>query len=123
MQCEDLSGTCTCQEGYLGAACDICDNGFYPTTNTTCSACECDEIGSGSSQCDSFGQCSCKPGYSGTKCDLACECDPVGSADAQCDNLGSCLCKAGYAGVKCDICAQGYVKNESQVCEQTPSFI
>ena len=121
MQCEDLSGTCTCQEGYLGAACDICDNGFYPKTNSTCSICDCDEVGSESSQCDNLGQCSCKQGYLGTKCDIACGCDPVGSEDLQCDDIGSCLCKEGYDGIKCDTCAQGYVRNEVQDC--VPSVI
>ena len=76
------SGDCACNSGYTGSKCDICDDGYYTSGNTTsgklsstasCSDCMCNVEGSlGKSCSQGSGTCNCKPGYVGDKCD---DCD------------------------------------------------
>ncbi|XP_021960938.1 laminin subunit beta-1 isoform X2 [Folsomia candida] len=124
--CDRSTGQCPCLPNVIGVSCDQCeDNHWKIASGEGCEPCDCDPIGSRSSQCNLYhGQCECKPGFGGRKCDQCqadywgnpnvecypCQCNEWGSSTSQCDRVnGSCVCHPGIGGAKCDECARGYI--------------
>lgn len=124
--CDSFTGQCPCFKNVMGLNCDQCtENHWRIALGTGCDPCDCDLVGSVSSQCNPFiGKCECKEGFGGRQCDqcqenfwgdptvecFSCQCDYYGSTSMQCTREnGSCICKPGMGGQNCDICARGYL--------------
>eukprot|EP00045_Choanoeca_perplexa_P018125 m.279018 g.279018 ORF g.279018 m.279018 type:complete len:4572 (-) comp17723_c0_seq1:48-13763(-) len=131
-----LSGRCTnCSENTAGDQCEQCQSGFFHVSTAStpfCTACNCSQIGSTSTICDSglngnastAGACLCRPGFVGDQCERcqdgttlnsinntcdACQCSATGAVSNVCDPLtGACLCKTGFTGKSCSVCATGH---------------
>lgn len=88
--CDDDDGSlaCDCYEGYDGAACDQCDEGFQDK--------------------DTNG--SCLPACAEDSCPEHADCDDD-------DGSLGCTCQEGYEGESCDQCADGYEDDGMGVCE------
>ncbi|MDQ2646281.1 MAG: hypothetical protein M3020_20880 [Myxococcota bacterium] len=139
--CDDDDGSlaCDCYEGYDGAACDECAEGFQDNDdNDSCEPACGDNSCPENADCDdgdgSLG-CTCQEGYDGEDCDQCAEgfqdnddndsCEPACAEDtcaehADCDDDdGSleCTCQEGYEGEDCDQCADGYEDDGNGVCE------
>ncbi|XP_033223143.1 laminin subunit gamma-1 isoform X2 [Belonocnema kinseyi] len=115
-----------CRANRAGANCERCrENFFQRPEDNYCVACNCDETGSRSLQCNSEGKCQCKPGVTGDKCDrcsanfynfgsygcASCECFVSGSFKntPNCDPVtGTCQCKDNVEGKRCKTCRPGY---------------
>ena len=118
VECNQLSGECTCKPDVVGLTCTRCKVGYYGFPN--CLPCECT---SGSVCNEVTGACVCPPNVRGRACDqcetnfwrfdatrgcVACACDGVGSSVADCNvTTGQCACRPRYAGLKCNECAEG----------------
>lgn len=130
--CNRVTGQCPCYKNVIGLQCDEClENHWKIASGEGCDACECDPVGSNSTQCNKFdGQCNCKQGFGGRQCDqcqenywgdpnsecFPCQCDQLGSNDTQCvRDTGACVCLPGIGGYKCDQCARGFL-GESPTC-------
>jgi len=106
---------------------EVCKRYIFSITaiiEDTALACECDNTGSTSSQCDNVGgKCHCKPNVVGRRCDqcapgtwgfgpagcIACECSDIGAFDNFCDpQSGQCECRHGVYGRQCNECQRGY---------------
>ena len=102
------------------------------------SACNCNNQGATSSECNTNGTCSCKPNVIGKKCihcklgyydfpdckgtsfksfhshnsqyhyTLDCDCNNQGSTSEECNSSGNCFCKLNVIGSKCIKCDTGY---------------
>jgi hypothetical protein len=121
---------CYCKEGYSGAKCEKCADGWFGNPsmiNQYCERCDCNgnsDMSTGNVQCDSLdGTClACAHGTSGKNCEMCeefkfgdaeqrncqdCTCEMCGSVS--CDNKkGHCECKANVIGENCDKCAMGF---------------
>ncbi|XP_060520359.1 laminin subunit gamma-1-like [Cylas formicarius] len=114
-----------CTANRDGPNCERCKPNYYMREDGVCVACECNEIGSRSLQCNSEGKCQCKSGVAGDKCDRCaqnhydfsksgcktCGCSVAGSAVNQpdCDPItGSCFCKDNVEGKQCRDCKPGF---------------
>ncbi|XP_031846744.1 laminin subunit gamma-1 isoform X2 [Nomia melanderi] len=115
-----------CRANRDGANCERCRENFYQHPDDKyCVACNCNEIGSRSLQCNSEGKCQCKPGVTGDKCDrcaanyynfgsygcISCECDVTGSLNntPNCNvTTGTCTCKENVEGKRCPKCRPGF---------------
>ncbi|RWS10044.1 laminin subunit gamma-1-like protein [Dinothrombium tinctorium] len=113
-----------CRDNTDGPNCERCKPNFYQNAQGICIACNCNEIGSESLQCNSQGKCTCKPGVTGQKCDRcesnhydfsvsgckSCECNLAGSVgEGECDPVyGRCRCKPNVEGQRCDTCKPGF---------------
>ena len=125
--CNIDSGQCVCKRNVMGMRCDQCRNGTTDLSASNplgCSFCQCDPIGSLSSDCDPVtGRCDCKPGVSGPLCDQClpgffgfsedgcqqCACHAVGSLSSICNaTTGKCACRENIEGTNCDQCVDGY---------------
>jgi hypothetical protein len=140
--CDDSSGeaACECAEGYTGAECSECDDGYQdndddgeclPDCDTAELTCpppnECDDSGG-------IASCECAPGYAGADCSLCddgfqdndddgeCE-ESCAASDLECgprqhceDGSGTatCIdgCAPGYTGDDCEDCADGFQDND-----------
>ncbi len=145
-----VTTSCTCDEGYVGDACDACDadNSFIddPATeevlDCTRSQCpqSCDDSEHG--QCDANdpnnAACMCDEGWGGADCDVCAEgflaladgsCAAVACAAGSCNGNGecsnvedagawmvACACALGWAGDACDACAEGYALDGNEAC-------
>ena len=71
IECDKITGNCTCQSGYTGVSChEICPNGLYGENCST--HCEC--YPEGTVRCDHInGTCSCSDMWSGILCDIRCK--------------------------------------------------
>ena len=125
--CNSQTGQCPCHPNVEGLSCDTCIADHWKiASGEGCEACDCDPVGSSSTQCNEFdGQCECREGFGGRRCDQCranywgnpadnscrpCQCNPAGSATLQCDHAtGHCVCLEGIGGEKCDRCARGFV--------------
>ena len=68
--CNMELGQCACLPNVIGRSCDRCTLGYFGFGQPSgCLPCNCDTIGSISSQCDDSGQCTCLPGVTGENCD------------------------------------------------------
>ncbi|KAM6216453.1 stabilin-2 [Rhynchocyon petersi] len=93
------SGTCRCNTGFNGTACELCWPGRF---GPDCQPCACSEHG----QCDDgilgSGQCLCETGWTGRFCDIQTalppECTPPCSAHATCKENNTCECNLKYEG-------------------------
>ena len=120
--CDPVAGTCQCQAGFSGLACNIecpsdcsghgvcshdgvckCEPGFV---GPDCSVRECLVDCSGNGECDDIsGQCKCTPGWGGVFCQLRTACSGHGKFVN-----GKCVCDAGYGNAECSqqvTCAGG----------------
>ena len=109
--CNEISGQCVCPPNTQGRRCDSCSNSAFGFDNVIgCQICNCDAIGSRTSQCHlQTGQCDCWPHVKGMHCNqcmdgytnmtygqgcVECQCDTNGSIDQLCDKItGQCNCK------------------------------
>ncbi|XP_022068333.2 stabilin-2 isoform X1 [Acanthochromis polyacanthus] len=92
------NGTCTCEKGFGGVACELCSEGFY---GPTCKACSCSEHGSCDDGRRGTGVCFCEAGWSGDRCDVQTEvfqCSPSCSPKAICKENNTCVCGPFYEG-------------------------
>ncbi|XP_060766911.1 stabilin-1 isoform X5 [Neoarius graeffei] len=93
MEGESGNGTCVCEEGYTGYACQKCSS--EKTYGERCSkVCNCvhGECNSGT---DGDGQCYCQPPYSGPKC------DQVTSSCSDCSPYSYCKGEGSSAHCEC----------------------
>ncbi|NXG30682.1 LAMC1 protein, partial [Dromaius novaehollandiae] len=112
-----------CLDNTDGANCERCRENFYRVgSEEGCLPCNCNPVGSLSTQCDSYGRCSCKPGVMGDKCDRCqpgfhslseagcrpCSCNPAGSTDECNIETGRCTCKDNVEGFNCERCKPGF---------------
>uniref|UniRef100_A0AC34QSC3 Laminin subunit alpha-2 n=1 Tax=Panagrolaimus sp. JU765 TaxID=591449 RepID=A0AC34QSC3_9BILA len=123
--CDPENGECVCPPNTIGDKCENCTkNSWNYDQYRGCELCDCDGIGSDSSECNpSTGQCKCKSGFVGHKCDHCqagyfnfpncepCNCDLNGTDPLECrddtclcSNDGQCKCKQHVTGLKCDQC-------------------
>ncbi|XP_046665340.1 laminin subunit gamma-1 isoform X1 [Homalodisca vitripennis] len=123
-----------------GPNCERCRDNYFQREDTSCIACNCNEIGSRSLQCNSEGRCQCKPGVTGDKCDRCdnnfydfgawgckpCECYGPGSYnnEPKCDpSSGVCQCKEHVEGQRCTGCKPGFFNmDENNEFGCTPCF-
>ena len=85
--CNNQDGTCTCDLGYSGTACEVYD---------PCVGVDCGSHGS----CND-GVCTCDLGYSGTACEVYDPCVGVDCGSYGSCNDGACTCEGGGFGDKC----------------------
>uniref|UniRef100_A0A8C5EZ66 Laminin subunit gamma-1 n=1 Tax=Gopherus evgoodei TaxID=1825980 RepID=A0A8C5EZ66_9SAUR len=112
-----------CLDNTDGANCERCRENFYRLgSEERCLPCNCNAVGSLSTQCDNYGRCSCKPGVMGDKCDRCqpgfhslseagcrlCSCNPAGSTDDCSIETGRCTCKDNVEGFHCERCKPGF---------------
>ncbi|GAA6214860.1 laminin subunit alpha-2 isoform X1 [Lates japonicus] len=131
--CDPSTGQCLrCRQGYGGAACDSCADGYYgdAITAKNCQPCQCHTNGSVYEVCNKeTGQCPCKENVVGRQCDecmpncwwdaerqecMPCHCSPHGSISQRCDVEGRCICRPGFVGRRCDLRRQGYERRETR---------
>ncbi|XP_051266055.1 laminin subunit alpha-2 isoform X2 [Dicentrarchus labrax] len=131
--CDPITGQCLrCRQGYGGAACDSCAEGYYgdAITAKNCQPCQCHTNGSVSEVCNKeTGQCQCRENVVGRQCDecmpncwwdaerqecMPCRCSPHGSISQRCDVEGRCICRPGFVGRRCDLRRQGYERRETR---------
>ncbi|XP_040920197.1 laminin subunit alpha-2 isoform X3 [Toxotes jaculatrix] len=131
--CDPITGQCLrCRQGYGGAACDSCADGYYgdAVVSKNCQPCQCHTNGSVYEMCNKeTGQCECKENVVGRQCDecmpncwwdaerqecVPCRCSPHGSMSQRCDVEGRCICRAGFVGRRCDLRRQSYERRETR---------
>ncbi|KAG2387616.1 hypothetical protein C9374_001210 [Naegleria lovaniensis] len=96
--CSNLD-VCSCQEGYVGKACEIptCD-GIRGDNATVCSS---------HGTCTSFNNCTCHEGYTGNECNIPicfgyrADNSTVCSSKGICTSFNNCSCVEGYTGNEC----------------------
>uniref|UniRef100_A0A673BK44 Stabilin 2 n=1 Tax=Sphaeramia orbicularis TaxID=375764 RepID=A0A673BK44_9TELE len=93
------NGTCTCNAGFGGVACELCNKGFY---GPTCKACNCSEHGSCDDGRRGTGSCFCEAGWTGERCETpqaeVYQCSPACSPKAVCQQNNTCVCRPFYVG-------------------------
>jgi len=112
------TGTCACNVGFVGAACDQCGTNYY--NYPTCTFCLAATTCSGHGTCNSLGGCDCNTGFAGTACNQCaadyfnypactfCQAATTCSGHGTCNAMGGCNCNVGFAGTACDQCGANY---------------
>ncbi len=123
--------TCRCDDGYGGALCDRCADGFMPRGGRCVPGdpCEGDPCVFGlCAMLDGQISCACHQGYTGPRCDrcddgyfaegLRCVtqsvCDPNPCVHGECrpsGGLAACDCREGYSGPTCEACDEGWLRD------------
>ncbi|XP_035536186.1 stabilin-2 [Morone saxatilis] len=105
------NGTCTCDVGFGGVACELCSDGFY---GPTCKACNCSEHGSCDAGRRGTGSCFCEDGWTGERCETPqaeiFQCSPPCSPKAVCRENNTCMCRPFYEG-------DGFTCTEMDMCQ------
>ncbi|XP_062579994.1 protein eyes shut homolog, partial [Saccostrea cucullata] len=106
IDCDDITGYCTCKDGWNGSNCEFTSECKTGTNN-------CHKNASCQDTKDSY-NCSCNEGFYGDginctecsditfgdQCSETCSCNMIGSID--CDDItGYCTCKDGWNGANC----------------------
>ncbi|XP_015254887.1 PREDICTED: stabilin-2 [Cyprinodon variegatus] len=106
------NGTCSCQVGFAGTACEDCEPGRY---GPTCSSeCKCVH-GLCSSGLKGDGRCTCFSGYKGPSCDQELpECAALG-----CQQNSRCMEEALSGRLVCQ-CLPGFEKSGAQCLSKNP---
>ncbi|CAL8336057.1 unnamed protein product [Lota lota] len=91
-------GTCTCNKGFRGSACELCEPGYH---GNNCTECECVH-GSCEDGVDGSGECSCETGWYGKLCkekqdQLPEECERC-HEEAACVPGSGCQCRNHFEG-------------------------
>ncbi|CAK6983628.1 stabilin-2 [Scomber scombrus] len=93
------NGTCTCDAGFGGVACEQCLEGFY---GPTCTACNCSGHGSCDDGLRGTGSCFCEISWTGEHCETQRDglsvCSPSCSSHAVCLQNNTCVCRPRYVG-------------------------
>ncbi|XP_075900072.1 stabilin-2 isoform X3 [Nelusetta ayraudi] len=93
------NGTCACNAGFGGVACELCSPGFY---GATCRACNCSQHGSCDSGRQGTGACFCEAGWTGEHCQtplaVVPTCAPACPQTAVCQENNTCVCRPAYQG-------------------------
>jgi hypothetical protein len=106
--CDPISGSCQCQAGFSGPACNI----------------ECPSDCSGHGVCSHDGLCKCEPGFVGPDCSVR-ECLVDCSGNGQCSpESGECVCTPGWGGVFCQLrtACSGHGTFVDGKCECSPGY-
>ncbi|XP_073788195.1 laminin subunit alpha-2 isoform X3 [Danio rerio] len=133
LSCDPLTGACLrCREGYGGADCERCADGYFGDAliAKNCQACQCHSNGSVSELChQETGQCQCRQHVIGRQCDECmpncwwdgesqrcrpCECNVRGSVSQRCDSEGRCVCRAGFVGRRCELMRPPHSRRETR---------
>nr|XP_014351267.1 PREDICTED: laminin subunit gamma-1 [Latimeria chalumnae] len=117
-------GHCTsCSDSTDGPNCERCRDNYYRLgAEQRCVPCNCNPVGSMSTQCDNYGRCTCKSGVMGDRCDRCqpgyhslteagcrpCSCNPAGSTEECNVETGRCTCKDNVEGFNCEKCKPGF---------------
>ncbi|KAG7215107.1 hypothetical protein INR49_022755 [Caranx melampygus] len=101
------NGTCTCDMGFRGVACEHCRDGFY---GPTCKACKCSEHGSCDDGRRGTGLCFCEEGWVVDICNFWNGGCAKGATCSQSGVKVSCTCPKGHRG-------DGYVCQPIDLCD------
>ncbi|XP_058469730.1 laminin subunit alpha-2 isoform X2 [Solea solea] len=131
--CDPITGQCLhCRQGYGGAECDSCADGYYGDALIAkdCRPCQCHTNGSAHEVCNKqTGQCPCKDNVVGQQCDecvpncwwdaerqdcVPCRCSAYGSMSQRCDIEGRCICRPGFVGRRCDARRPSHERRETR---------
>jgi laminin alpha 3/5 len=143
--CDAKNGDCLCKNNVIGHNCGSCESDMWGFNNCNgCNKCDCDPVGSTSTQCDPItGQCKCKAGITSKTCNQCqsdhwnfgengcqnCNCskDGVQMSDTggfKCNSTsGHCTCIPGVIGEKCDRCAPRWVLVKHVGCQSCDTCI
>ena len=129
------NNACLCNEGYGGAACQLCDIGYVdvgkageplrciPSMSCDEGTCGCEYTNA--THCNSLGYCAltdlgkatcdCNKGYAGPYCRSCAKgwsgwphCIPCYNGASYIESSKKCVCVGNFAGSKCQRCAFGY---------------
>lgn len=93
------NGTCTCDIGFSGVACESCLDGHF---GPDCKACNCTEHGSCDEGLQRTGSCFCEEGWTGAQCENKLDngpvCNPACHEKGVCMENNTCVCKPFYEG-------------------------
>ncbi|KAG7472881.1 hypothetical protein MATL_G00113920 [Megalops atlanticus] len=93
------TGGCTCQPGFTGTACELCESHHY---GPNCTACVCSQNGRCEDGLDGDGSCFCQEGWTGARCELKLGekpvCAPACHPAAVCQPGNLCQCQPLYVG-------------------------
>uniref|UniRef100_A0A8C1TC09 Stabilin 2 n=1 Tax=Cyprinus carpio TaxID=7962 RepID=A0A8C1TC09_CYPCA len=93
------NGTCTCDAGFTGVACELCVDGHF---GPDCKACNCTEHGSCDEGPKGTGSCFCEQGWTGPRCENRLAdgpvCNPACHEKGVCMKNNTCVCKPFYEG-------------------------
>ncbi|XP_051746711.1 stabilin-2 isoform X3 [Ctenopharyngodon idella] len=93
------NGTCTCDAGFTGVACELCVDGHF---GLDCKACNCTEHGSCDEGPKGTGSCFCEEGWTGPQCENKLAdvpvCNPACHEKGVCMENNTCICKPFYEG-------------------------
>ncbi|TSK13306.1 Stabilin-2 [Bagarius yarrelli] len=88
------NGTCTCNAGFQGVACELCTDGHF---GPECKECNCTEHGTCNEGREGTGSCFCDEGWAGLQSDGP-VCLPACHKKAVCTENNTCVCKPFYEG-------------------------
>ncbi|HYC54242.1 MAG TPA: hypothetical protein VEL28_04815 [Candidatus Binatia bacterium] len=123
------TGTCACNVGYTGFACNQCGPDFYDYP--ACTHCTDSGTCTGNGECNMLGTCDCEPQYTGSSCSqcasshynypscVFCDSAMTCSNHGSCNLMGTCNCVPGYGGTACNQCAPGFAGYPSCVAVTT----